>query len=71
MTDFEASGGCLCGAVRFRLTVAPLLAGYCHCRMCVKAGRIVVATVPIEGFAIIKGEPVGYEQRDRRSGAID
>ncbi len=63
MTDQSETwtGGCLCGAVRFRLTAAPLLAGYCHCRMCVKAGRIAVATVPIEGFTFIEGKPLGYE----------
>ena len=27
-------GGCLCGRVRFELTAAPTLAGYCHCTRC-------------------------------------
>ena len=27
-------GGCLCGAVRFELGVAPTDAGYCHCTRC-------------------------------------
>jgi hypothetical protein len=27
-------GGCLCGAVRFRLAAAPFDAGWCHCRTC-------------------------------------
>lgn len=28
------TGGCGCGAVRFRLTQAPLGAAYCHCTRC-------------------------------------
>jgi len=28
------TGGCLCGAVRFTLSVVPTAAGYCHCTRC-------------------------------------
>ena len=28
------SGGCLCGAVRYRTNAAPLRVSLCHCRMC-------------------------------------
>ena len=28
------TGRCLCGGVRFELTAAPELAGYCHCTRC-------------------------------------
>lgn len=39
-------GGCLCGKLRFRVTAAPLDAGYCHCRMCQRnSGAPVVAWV--------------------------
>lgn len=31
------TGGCLCGARRYRLRQAPAYAGYCHCSMCRKA----------------------------------
>jgi hypothetical protein len=31
------SGGCQCGAVRFRVDAEPLRASLCHCRMCQKA----------------------------------
>jgi hypothetical protein len=30
-------GGCACGAVRFRITGAPVRAGLCHCMTCRKA----------------------------------
>jgi hypothetical protein len=29
-----ASGGCLCGNVRYDIWAEPLGAGYCHCRFC-------------------------------------
>jgi hypothetical protein len=63
-----ATGGCLCGAVRFRLAVIPSEAGYCHCRMCQRfsgAPVMVFATVPIGGFVVTRGEP-----RRRRSSAF-
>ena len=56
-------GGCLCGAVRYRISAAPRDAGYCHCRMCQRsAGAPVLPwlTVASEGFAWIKGEPARY-----------
>ncbi len=60
----EWTGGCLCGAGRFRVTAKPLAAYYCHCTMCQKNGGgpfSTGATVPIEGFAFTKGEPKAYE----------
>jgi hypothetical protein len=32
------TGGCQCGAVRYRLDAQPSGANICHCRMCQKAG---------------------------------
>ena len=60
MTEFEATGGCLCGEVRFQITASPLAAYYCHCTMCQRATGgpfSTSATVPIEALAITKGEP--------------
>ena len=57
-------GGCLCGAVRYRVTAEPVDACYCHCRMCQKtSGAPVVAwgNVPIEGFAFTKGTPISHQ----------
>jgi hypothetical protein len=53
-------GGCLCGALRFRVTLAPLDSGYCHCRMCQRnSGAPVVAwvTFPTASFSWIAGAP--------------
>ncbi len=64
MTDFEATGGCLCGAVRFQITAKPLAACYCHCTMCQKKSGgpfTAYATVPFEGFSFTKGKPAAYE----------
>jgi hypothetical protein len=34
MVQFPQEGGCLCGAIRFRLDAAPLRIGWCHCQSC-------------------------------------
>lgn len=30
----EFSGGCLCGAVRYKSTAEPIMSGHCHCEDC-------------------------------------
>ena len=58
-----AEGGCLCGALRYRVTKTPTDAAYCHCRMCQRrSGAPAVATVevPVDGFAFSQGEPAAY-----------
>ena len=54
-------GGCRCGGVRVRVTRPPLLTGACHCagcqRMSASAFSLTV-TLPADGFAVTRGEPV-------------
>ena len=57
-------GGCLCGALRYRISGAPLLAEYCHCGMCRKvSGAPVVAWMDVgtEQLQWIQGAPKLYQ----------
>jgi len=57
-TEADLTGGCLCGAVRYRLASAPFDAGWCHCRMCQRnsgSPAMVFARVPADDFVIEGG----------------
>ena len=56
MTDL--TGGCMCGAVRYRLASEPFDAGWCHCRTCQLtsgAPAMVFASVPDGDLVWTKG----------------
>lgn len=60
-TAAEHTGGCLCGAVRYRLASTPFGAGWCHCRMCqLNSGSpaMAFAKVPSPDFVIERGAEV-------------
>lgn len=66
LPDFPVEGGCQCGAVRYRLTAAPLSVYRCHCKDCQRfsgsthAMSMVVRTETLE---LITGTPAIYEKR--------
>lgn len=58
------SGGCQCGAVRFRLTGAPGTSSVCYCRMCQKASAshaLALVSVGEAGFEWTRGQPAWFQ----------
>ena len=63
MSSNVMTGGCQCGAVRYRISGVPQLAAICHCRMCQKAtGSIAWAffTVPRAALTWTRGAPTSF-----------
>jgi len=59
MDETITEGGCLCGAIRYRVTAPVVNASNCHCTICQKAaGAMFVSwmTFPLESFVITKGK---------------
>ena len=56
-------GGCLCGAIRYRIDASVLETGICHCRTCRRAAgaqSVAWLTVPAIGFALVSGKPAAF-----------
>jgi len=64
MSDIAVfEGGCLCGAIRYRATSAPLRGVICHCSICRKhSGAPALAFVHFlrRDFTWLGGEPARY-----------
>jgi hypothetical protein len=64
MTTQTHSGGCQCGALRYRINGPFGKAGFCHCRMCQKAfgsfGAPLIS-VPFKTFAWTRGSPAIFQ----------
>ena len=61
------SGGCQCGAVRYRLAAPPTEPSICHCRMCQKAfGSYIaaLANVPVADLAWTRGRPAVFHSSE-------
>src|SRR5262245_58665711 len=58
-------GGCSCGAVRYRMTSAPMFVHCCHCRDCQRqTGSAFVLNALIEATRVqlLSGQPARFEQ---------
>lgn len=65
MRAVERTGGCLCGAVRYRVRGEPVHVGRCHCTDCRKesgSAFSVYAQWPVDAFELV-GEVSSYEGR--------
>jgi hypothetical protein len=63
MSDSVVEGGCQCGAVRYRITGAPVMTALCHCSMCRRANAapaVAWSMYAQEQVAFISGEPQAY-----------
>lgn len=63
--DPPYDGGCLCGAVRYRVEARPLTITACHCDACKKMSggtNLLVFTVPRESFHHLSGDVQRYRR---------
>jgi hypothetical protein len=63
----DLTGGCLCGAVRYRLASPPFDAGWCHCRTCqLNSGSpaMAFASVQVDDYVIEQGEAATAKSSD-------
>ncbi|MGE0222701.1 MAG: GFA family protein [Acetobacteraceae bacterium] len=66
-------GGCLCGAVRYRVQGDPIRVTICHCRFCQRATGTAYMVEPIfprDALSIIAGTPSIYSLRSAGSGKL-
>jgi hypothetical protein len=62
MSAAGLSGGCQCGAIRYRVQGTVVDAGVCHCRMCQKAGgNFGMAYFGAPDLTFTRGEPASFE----------
>lgn len=70
MTEIKTqthTGGCQCGAVRYRATGELGFPHVCHCRMCQKAAGsyfLPFGGVKQEDFALTRGEPAWFQSSE-------
>jgi len=60
MTMNELTGGCTCGAVRYRMTSEPLFVHCCHCRWCQResgASFALNALIESDRVVLLQGAP--------------
>ena len=63
MSIAAVEGGCLCGAVRYRVSGAPVTTTLCHCRSCRRASggtNVAWAVFDNAAFEWLSGAPKAY-----------
>ncbi len=67
------SGGCMCGAIRYKVSEEPVLVGQCHCRECQYASGGAPANVVFvhtESFTLLCGNPKGYDTTSAKGNTV-
>jgi hypothetical protein len=70
MTDVH-SGGCVCGAVRYRVHGSPTVSTVCHCTFCQRrlaSAFAVLASFPEQSVEMLQGQLTEREHRSDESG---
>lgn len=63
LPHFPISGGCACGAVRYRLKAPPLAVYACHCKRCQKYTGAYTLSMPVRRADVeLSGEPVEHNE---------
>jgi len=60
-------GGCICGAIRYRVTGAPTNSMVCHCQSCrrVAAAPVIAwVTFPTTAFELVRGRPSAFHSSE-------
>ena len=60
---FPIEGGCVCGAVRYRVKSAPIAVYACHCKDCQRfsgAGYSIAMAVQVSDFEVSQGDPARF-----------
>ncbi len=64
MEHIEYDGGCLCGAIRYRIAGTPRSSSVCFCRSCRLAGgapSVAWFVVDIDRFTLLAGRPATFQ----------
>lgn len=67
MSGDVLTGGCLCGAIRYRAEGPVIRVNHCHCEMCRRASGAIAATwaaVPVAGFSTSGATPAEFRASD-------
>ena len=72
MAELPLTGGCACGAIRWELDEAPLLASYCHCTRCQRrtgTAASMNAVVRTSALRLVRGEELLRSWQPERGAA--